>query len=115
MGGSTMHIAFAPLRLCGLLLGLAATLLVWGAARAEDPPAVQAAPAEQRAALKALIEAAKKEGVVNYWDAVIQPETNEALTKDFRKRYGLPNGFGVKYTLSVTTNLITRVEQEVAA
>jgi iron(III) transport system substrate-binding protein len=84
-------------------------------ARAEDPPAVQAAPAEQRAALKALIEAAKKEGVVNYWDAVIQPETNEALTKDFRKRYGLPNGFGVKYTLSVTTNLITRVEQEVAA
>ncbi|MBV8167144.1 MAG: extracellular solute-binding protein [Alphaproteobacteria bacterium] len=84
-------------------------------ARAEDPPAVQAAASEQRETLKALIEAAKKEGVVNYWDVVIQPETNELLTKDFRKRYGLPSSFGVKYTLSITTNLITRVEQETAA
>jgi iron(III) transport system substrate-binding protein len=98
--------------LLAMTAGVTATI---GPARAEDPPAVQAAPPEQRETLKALIEAAKKEGVVNYWDVVVQPETNEALTRDFRKRYGLPSSFGVKYTLSITTNLITRVEQEVAA
>lgn len=110
-----MHSAFAPSRLRGLLWGLAGTLMLLSAARAQDAPAVQAAAPERRDALKALIEAAKKEGSVNYWDIVIQPETNELLTAGFRKYYGLPTNFAVRYTLSITTNLITRVEQETAA
>lgn len=110
-----MHTAFVPSCLRGLLCGAAALLLLMGTARAQEPPAVQAAPPERREALKAMIEAAKKEGSVSYWDIVIQPETNEALTAGFRKYYGLPNNFPVRYTLSVTTNLITRVEQETAA
>lgn len=78
-----------------------------------DPPAVQAAPAADRDALRARIAAAKTEGSVSYWDAVIQPETNTELTDAFRKAHGLPNNFPVKYTLNATLSLVTRVEQEV--
>ncbi len=78
-----------------------------------DPPAVQAAAASDRDALRARIAAARTEGSVSYWDAVIQPETNTELTEAFRKAYGLPNNFPVKYTLSATLSLVTRVEQEV--
>lgn len=112
-----MHDLFAPLRLRGRWALIAALTLVALAsvARAEDPPAVAATPADQRDALRATIEAAKREGAVSYWDVVIQPETNDALVAAFKKQYGLPSNFAVRYTLSVTTNLITRVEQEVAA
>ena len=61
----------------------------------------------------ALIDAAKKEGSVSYWDTVIQPETNDELVAAFRKTYGMPADFAVRYTLSTTLGLITRVEQEV--
>ncbi len=113
-----MHHFFASLRLRGQpALGLALLLLIGllGSAQAQDVPAVQAAAPERREALRATIEAAKREGVVSYWDVVIQPETNDALVAAFRKHYGLPSSFAVRYTLSVTTNLITRVEQEVGA
>jgi iron(III) transport system substrate-binding protein len=98
---------------------LAATALWFGLlaahAFAENPPAVQAAAAGDRDALRATIAAAVKEGSVSYWDTVIQPETNDALVAAFRTAYGLPPGFAVKYTLSTTLGLITRVEQEVGA
>jgi iron(III) transport system substrate-binding protein len=90
--------------------------LLWSAgAFAQDPPAVDAAAADSRDALRARIAAAKDEGAVSYWDAVVQPETNEELTTAFRKTYGLPASFAVKYTLSATLNLVTRVEQEVGS
>jgi len=62
-----------------------------------------------------LIEGAKREGSLSYWDTVIQPETNDELTAGFRKAYDLPSSFQVNYTLSNTGNLVTRVEQEIAA
>jgi iron(III) transport system substrate-binding protein len=43
---------------------------------------------------------------------VVTPETNDELTARFREFYGLPPGFAVKYTLSATLNLVTRVDQE---
>src|SRR4051812_50025724 len=52
---------------------------------------------------------------VTYWDVVIQPETNDALTAAFLKYYGLPNSFKVNYQLLATGTLVTRVEQEIAA
>src|SRR5690349_6844574 len=68
--------------------------LLWSAgAFAQDPPAVAAAAADSRDALRARIAAAKDEGAVSYWDAVVQPETNEELTTAFRKTYGLPASF----------------------
>src|SRR4051795_9930457 len=94
--------------------------LVWcvlliGAAWAQDPPAVAQAEGARKDALRALIAAAKSEGVVSYWDAVITPETNDELVAQFKKAYGLPAGFAVKYTQSATLNLVTRVEQEVGS
>jgi iron(III) transport system substrate-binding protein len=83
------------------------------AVRAADPPAVAAAPADRKDALRAMIEAAKQEGTIAYWDAVVNPETNDELTAAFRETYGLPDSFAVKYTLSGTLNLVTQVEQEV--
>ena len=98
---------------------LTALALGWlclpGAAQAADPPAVLAAPADQRDALRATIAAAIKEGSVSYWDTVIQPETHDALATAFRSEYGIPAAFAVRYTLSPTLGLVTRVEQEVSA
>jgi iron(III) transport system substrate-binding protein len=94
--------------LAGLLVGT-----LTGYAVAQDSPAVQAAAAQDRDTLRATIEAAKREGVVSYWDTIFQPETNEELSAAFHKYYGLPSSFAVKYTLSATLNLVTRVEQEV--
>lgn len=84
-------------------------------ALAQDPPAVLVAPEALRDGLRARIAAAKAEGSLSYWDAVIQPETNAELTTVFRKIYGMPESFAVKYTLSATLNLVTRVDQEVGA
>jgi iron(III) transport system substrate-binding protein len=94
----------------GLLVGA-----LTGYAVAQDSPAVQAAAAQDRDTLRATIEAAKREGVVSYWDTIFQPETNEELSAAFHKYYGLPGSFAVKYTLSATLNLVTRVEQEVGS
>jgi iron(III) transport system substrate-binding protein len=84
-------------------------------AQAQEPPALKGVSSEERARVSALIEGAKKEGALSYWDVVIQPETHDALSDAFRKHYGLPAGFKINYTLSVTTNLVTRVEQEISA
>jgi iron(III) transport system substrate-binding protein len=84
-----------------------------GAAHAQEAPAVAAAEGARKDELRATIAAAKAEGAVAYWDAVITPETNDELTSRFRDAYGLPANFAVKYTLSATLNLVTRVEQEV--
>ena len=94
---------------------IAGFVLLAGAAQAQDPPAVAAVAAGQKDALRALIAAARTEGAIAYWDAVVSPETNDELTAKFRAFYGLPANFAVKYTLSATLNLVTRVEQEVGS
>ena len=94
---------------------VAGFVLMMGAAQAQDPPAVAEAGPGQKDALRALIAAAKAEGTIAYWDAVVSPETNDELTAKFRAFYGLPANFAVKYTLSATLNLVTRVEQEVGS
>jgi iron(III) transport system substrate-binding protein len=101
------------LRLCALLLAVVAFAPnTWAA---DEPPALAAAAPGDKATVKALIEAALKEGQVSYWDTIFQPETNDALTAEFRKQYGLPGSFKVGYTLSSTGGLVTRVDQELAA
>jgi len=105
-----MRRAFAHMLLAG---GLA--LALTSGALAQEPPAMQGKSAEEKARLKDLIEGAKKEGAVSYWDAIIQPETNDALAAAFRKHYGLAGSFKVNYTLSATAALITRVDQEISA
>src|ERR1700724_544041 len=82
---------------------------------AQEPPAFQGVSTEEKARLTELIDAAKKEGSLTYWDVVIQPETNDALTAAFRKFYGLPNAFQINYQLLATAPLVTRVEQEINA
>ena len=84
-----------------VMLGAAGAAMFAGSARADDTAA--------------LVEAAKAEGSLSYWDAVIQPETNDELVAAFRKRWGLPASFKVNYTLLSTATLITRAEQELAA
>jgi iron(III) transport system substrate-binding protein len=97
---------------------LLAAVVIAGLARpaaAQEPPALQGVAAEEKARLTQLIDAAKREGSLTYWDVVIQPETNDALTAAFRKFYGLPNGFQINYQLLATAALVTRVEQEIGA
>jgi iron(III) transport system substrate-binding protein len=101
--------------LCRALFALLFGCCVASGAVAQEPPALQGASAQEKARVAALIDGAKKEGALTYWDVVIQPETNDALTAAFRKRYGLPNSFQVNYQLSATAGLVTRVEQEINA
>jgi iron(III) transport system substrate-binding protein len=96
-------------------LAAVAVVAVARSSDAQEPPAFQDVSNEEKARLTELIDAAKKEGSLAYWDVVIQPETNDALTAAFRKRYGFPNGFQVHYQLSATAPLVTRVEQEIYA
>jgi iron(III) transport system substrate-binding protein len=93
--------------LCGLAVALPA--------RAQEPPALLAATPEEKARILQLIDGAKREAELTYWDVVIQPQTNDALTAEFRQYYGLPASFRVNYQLFSTANLVTRVEQELAA
>lgn len=95
---------------------IAGCVALWTAgALAQEAPALKGASPEEKARLAPLIDGAKKEGALTYWDIVIQPETNEALTAAFRKHYGLPASFQINYVLHTTVNLITRVEQEINA
>lgn len=108
------HAAIAILAHLALAAGTAAT--GGDRARAQNAPAVAAAAGpEEKARLTQLIEGAKKEGELVYWDTVIQPETHDALSVAFRKTYGLPAAFKVTYNLQGTAALATRVEQELAA
>ncbi len=97
--------------LAGLLLASVFSFAAW----AQDPPAVANADPADRDAIRATIAAAKAEGVVSYWDAVIAPETHDELVQLFLRAYGLPANFAVKHTLSPTLGVVTRVEQEVGS
>jgi len=98
-----------------VLLAAVIGALVTTTAPAQEPPALQGVSPEEKARLQQLIDGAKKEGTLAYWDVVIQPQTNDALVSEFKAYYGLPSSFQVHYTLSATANLVTRVEQEIAA
>ena len=97
------------------LLAAAALIGLARSSGAQEPPAFQGISADEKTRLTGLIDAARKEGSLTYWDVVIQPETNDALTAVFRRFYGLPNGFQIHYQLSATAPLVTRVEQEITA
>jgi iron(III) transport system substrate-binding protein len=99
----------------GIVVAAATLLLVAGPAGAQAPPAFTGVSAEEQARLAGLIDGARVEGSLSYWDAVIQPETNDALTAAFRRYYGLPDTFQVHYQLLATAPLVTRIEQEISA
>ena len=82
---------------------------------AAEPQALQDVDAAHKEALQALISTAVKEGSVSYWDTIIQSGTNAKLVPAFRQYYGLPADFPVNYSLSNTTGMVTRVQQEVSA
>jgi iron(III) transport system substrate-binding protein len=98
-----------------LMAALALALFVQMLPAAEEPQALKEAAAARKEPLRALIAAAIKEGELSYWDTIIQSDTNAALVAAFRSYYGLPADFKVNYSLSVTTNLLTRVDQELSA
>jgi len=71
----------------------------------------EAATGPQKAQLSALIAAAIKEGELSYWTPSSSPPPQRPV-EAFRKQYGLPASFKVSHSLSVTSNLVTRVDQE---
>jgi iron(III) transport system substrate-binding protein len=99
----------------GAVVAAATLALLAGSLSAHEPPAYSGVSADEKARLTRLIDGATKEGSLTYWDVVIQPETNDALTAAFRRHYGLPNGFPIHYQLLATAPLVTRLEQEINA
>jgi iron(III) transport system substrate-binding protein len=98
-----------------MIMSALAGLLLWVPALAQEPPAVARASGAEKARLQELIKAASAEGQLSYIDAVIQPQTNDALTAAFRKEFGLPDSFKVNYTLTNASGVITRIGQELQA
>lgn len=86
-----------------------------GGVQAAEIPAAQELDAPARATLQKLVDGALKEGSFNYADTIIQPDTNKELTDAFRKYYGLPDSFGVNFTLLGSAAIITRLEQEIGS
>ena len=101
--------------LLAVFLAVFTALGIAADAAAQEAPALQGASPDEKARILQLVEDAKKEGSLTYWDVVIQPETNDKLSAQFREYYGLPASFKVNYQLSSTANLVTRVEQEIGA
>src|SRR5262249_18030511 len=99
----------------GAVIAAVALTCAAGPSRAQELPAFKGVSAAEKARLTQLIDGATREGSLTYWDVVIQPETNDALTAAFRRYYGLPNAFRVHYQLLATAPLVTRVEQEINA
>src|SRR6201994_3709318 len=91
-------------------LGLTARM-----AAGPEGPALAKATAVEKTRLQELVKSATQEGQISYWDTIFQPETNDALSAEFHKQYGLPSGFKVNYTLSSTSGLVTRIDQELGA
>ncbi len=103
-----------PLVILTVVVALASGLLVTPGA-AQEPPALTNASAAEKTRLQDLIKVAAAEGQISYIDAVIQPQTNDALVAAFRQHFGLPSSFRVNYTLTNASGVITRIEQELRA
>ncbi|HET9902611.1 MAG TPA: ABC transporter substrate-binding protein [Xanthobacteraceae bacterium] len=93
----------------------ALAVLVPGAPRAQEPPALQRATGADKERLKRLIEEAKQEGAVSYIDGLITPGTHDLLSAAFKKHYGLPDSFKVGNTYGAPVTIITRMTQEMQA
>ncbi|HKN08787.1 MAG TPA: hypothetical protein VJ376_04795, partial [Pseudomonadota bacterium] len=98
-----------------IFISALAAALLSAPASAQEPPAVAKATGAEKALLQDVIKAAAAEGQLSYIDAVIQPQTNDALTAAFRTQYGLPASFKVDYTLTNASGVITRIGQELQA
>ena len=99
---------------CALFTAFALVLCT-DVSRAQEISAAKGLSDAERATLVEMIEAAKKEGSLNYSDTIIQPTTNDVLSAAFRSYYGLPASFPINYTLLTSGAMITRVEQELGA
>jgi iron(III) transport system substrate-binding protein len=63
----------------------------------------------------ALIEAAKKEGSLNWIDGVVDAGSAQKMIAAFKKKYSLPDSFEVKQEQLGTGPLASRVQEEVKA
>ena len=88
------------------------------AAPAAQPAAtgpVAAKPAEKAPNLDQIVEAAKKEGELNWIDVAVQQFNDDKFHTAFRKKFGLPDSFRLRHTLKATGDVVTQVQQEVQA
>jgi iron(III) transport system substrate-binding protein len=95
----------------GLALCALASLAVMEPVSAQQPPALaDIANSAEKARVQALIDGAKKEGVLSWIGVQIEPAHAAAITAEFKRYYGLPDLKG-EYTYAATGAIVTRVEQ----
>jgi iron(III) transport system substrate-binding protein len=104
--------AFQVIRAWTALVALAA--VAWTtlpAAWAQEPPGLAAITDKaEKARVKALIEAAKKEGALSWIGVQIEPGHADPIITEFKRYYGLNDHKG-EYTYGATGAIVTRVEQ----
>jgi len=61
------------------------------------------------------VEAAMREGELNWLDCVAGPDTARVLSERFRRYYGLPGSFRVNHTLQSSAGLAAVISEEVRA
>jgi iron(III) transport system substrate-binding protein len=93
---------------------LAATLLATPAFSQSYPALTEAANDAERARIQKLVEAARKEGSLEWIGGFIPAEAGMKVLEAFKAHYGL-TGLRTEYTFSGTGELITRMNQLLAA
>jgi iron(III) transport system substrate-binding protein len=95
-------------RLAVVLLVIPLVVIALAVGKSQSAQAAQSSKA-------GIIEAAKKEGGLNWLDAVVVAESAEKLGEAFKKFYGLPASFKVNHERLGTGALSSRIQEEVKA
>ncbi|MEK6710580.1 MAG: hypothetical protein AABZ64_08370, partial [Nitrospinota bacterium] len=101
-------------RMIGWIGAFLAALALAAPARAADAPILRELQGAERERVAKLIEAAKKEGQLDYVSHYLQVGTARKMEAEFKRLYGLPD---MKFSFAdrTTSIILRRVEEEVRA
>lgn len=85
-------------------------------AQDDDPPGVAIVEdGARKEELRELIELAKEEGTVAYWDSIVTEQTFNELDSGFKAYWGLPDDFGVTFASHTTSGFTSKASEEIEA
>ncbi|MFQ6111440.1 MAG: ABC transporter substrate-binding protein [Nitrospinota bacterium] len=79
-----------------------------------EPPALKGLKGAERERVVKLIEAARKEGALTWWDTIMDVSASTQIIKDFKEYYGLEE-LSVSIPRMRTGTLVAKVEEELKA
>ncbi len=102
------------LGLIAVVVAAAFILSSGGLSFSAEPPALKGLTGADRERVANLIEGARKEGALTWWDTIMDVETSTKIIEDFKKYYGLQE-LSVSIPRMRTGTLTAKVEEELKA